>query len=64
MSKLNNHIIEEITYHLRSKSYNADEIIYKIGDPVTNMHFITRGEVELFYPVNSNEIVIHNLYQG
>ena len=64
MKSLDDHIIEEITYHLRNKNYNADEIVYKIGDPADSLYFITRGEVELFFSVNNFDIVIHNLYQG
>ena len=64
IANLSNEVINEITYHLKQVYYKADETIFKINDPVDNIYFISRGEVELLYHINGNDIIVHNLYQG
>jgi CRP-like cAMP-binding protein len=56
--------IEEITYHLRQKYIEPDEIIFRAGDPVDYLRIITKGEVDLITRVENHDLVVHNLYQG
>lgn len=56
--------IEEITYHLKQKYYQTDEIIFRAGSPVDYLQIITKGEVDLIMKIDNHELVSHNLYQG
>lgn len=64
MSDLSNETLEEVSYHLKQKYYDADEIIYREGDKVDSILFVTRGDVELLLNIQGQEFIIHNLYQG
>ena len=63
-SDLKENTIEELTYHLKQKYYEPSEIIVRAGDPVDDIHLITRGEVDLILSIHNQEFVAHNLFQG
>ncbi|CAI2372991.1 unnamed protein product [Moneuplotes crassus] len=62
--RLSEESIEEVTYHLQQKYYDANDIIFREGNAVDNLLIITRGEVDLILKVEDHELVLHNLYQG
>ncbi|CAI2375579.1 unnamed protein product [Moneuplotes crassus] len=56
--------IEEITYHLKQKSFDSNEVIERAGETVDRICLVTRGEVDLILNIENHDFVIHNLYQG
>ena len=44
LDNLKEEIIEEIAYHLKQKYHKEDEIIYRTGDSVENIYFVSRGD--------------------
>lgn len=64
LKKLSEKSLEEITYHLKQKYYDANDIIFRAGDAVEDIDLITRGEVDLILNVDNHDLVLHNLYQG
>ena len=64
LDNLKDEIIEEIAYHLKQRYYKQDEVIYRVGDPVENIYFVSRGEIELIYKFKEHDFVLHYLFQG
>jgi len=64
MKKLCNDSVEEVTYHLKQRYFDPDEVIFRAGDQVEYIYLITRGEVDLIVNVDKHDFVVHNLYQG
>lgn len=64
MKNLSAESIEEVTYHLKQKYYDPNEVIFRPGDPVDQLYLITRGEVDLIVNIDNHDFIVHNLYQG
>lgn len=64
MRNLSDEAIEEVTYHLKQKYVDENEIIYRAGEKVDKIYLITRGEVDLLVNIQAKDFVIHRLYQG
>jgi CRP-like cAMP-binding protein len=56
--------IEEISYYVNHEYYENNQIVFRAGDPVTKIYFVTMGEVDLFQEINDDEFIIDTLYQG
>jgi CRP-like cAMP-binding protein len=64
MCNLDDDTVNEITYHLKQKYYDKDDIIYKPGDKVDSIRLVTRGEVSLTVNIEGKDFTFHTLYQG
>jgi signal-transduction protein with cAMP-binding, CBS, and nucleotidyltransferase domain len=64
MRNLSAESIEEVTYHLKQKYYDPNEVIFRPGDPVNQIYLVTRGEVNLIVNIENHDFIVHNLYQG
>jgi CRP-like cAMP-binding protein len=64
MCNLDDETINEITYHLKQKYFDKDDIIFRAGQPVSNLYLVTRGEVSLTLTLEGKDFIFHTLYQG
>lgn len=64
MSKLCEDSVEEISYYLKQEDYEKDKIIFRAGDSVNNVYFITNGRVNITINVSETDISIDTLYRG
>jgi CRP-like cAMP-binding protein len=61
---LDDDTVNEISYHLKEKYYDKDDIIFRSGDQVDHLYLITQGEVSLTVTVDGKDFIFHTLYQG
>jgi CRP-like cAMP-binding protein len=64
LMKLKEDLLEELTFNLKQRYIDKDSIIFRAGEKVDNLYFITRGEVNLSFKMEGKEFILHNLYQG
>lgn len=64
MRDLSEDSIEEISYYLKQVEYEKDKLIFRAGDPVNNIYFITNGRIKISVTLNDTEIAIETLYRG
>ena len=56
--------IEEISYHLKYEYYEKQQIVFRAGQSVDRIYFISTGEAEIFINYEGEEFIIDSLYQG
>jgi CRP-like cAMP-binding protein len=64
MSKLSEDTIEEISYYLKQVDYEKDKVIFRAGDPIDKIYFITNGRIITSANINDTEVPIDSLYRG
>ena len=62
LSNLSDDSIEEISYYLEQLDYEKDKIIFRAGDPVSSIHFITNGRINVTVNINDTDVPIDTLY--
>jgi len=63
LSNLSDDSIEEISYYLEQLDYEKDKIIFRAGDPVSSIHFITNGRINVTVNINDTDVPIDTLYR-
>lgn len=61
---LSDDTIEEVTYYLEQRHYEKDKIIFRAGDSIECIHFITNGTVKITVSINDSDVPIDTLYRG
>lgn len=56
--------VEELSYHIKEESFEADTIIFKAGTLVDKVIFIADGEVDIIVKVGKKEALLDTLYQA
>ena len=56
--------LEDLYYELKDETFEGDKVIFKAGDDINKIYFITDGQVEVTVKVNNIDIWIDTLYQG
>lgn len=57
-------VIQELVYLLKSRIYEADEIIVKKGDTSAHMFFLKLGIVKVEIPLKKDKITFDSLNSG
>ena len=55
---------ERISYKLKTRVYNVNEIVFKTGEPVNKLYIVSKGEVQMFINVMGEEVELDTLYKG
>jgi len=64
MANLSEDSIEEITYYLKQEDFEKDKIIFRAGDPVEKIYFITNGRINISVNYKDTEIPLDVLNRG
>lgn len=64
MNRLSDDTIEEISYYLKQTDFEKDKIIFRAGDPVDCIYFVTNGRVIITVNINDSEVPIDTLHRG
>ena len=56
--------LEDLYYELKDETFEGDRVIFKAGDDINKIYFVTDGQVEVTVKVNNVDIWIDTLYQG
>jgi len=67
-SKLYNSLSTEnantLYYSMKTKKFEADQVVYKQGDRNHNLYFIDKGELKMIYTRDKNEFLLTTLKAG
>lgn len=61
---LSDNTVEEITYYLRQKHFEKDKILFRAGDSIDSIYFITNGSIKITVTINDTEVPLDTLYRG
>ena len=64
MYDLSEDSVEEITYYLKQEDVERDKIIFRAGDPINKIYFISNGRIDVSINHKESEILIDTLYRG
>lgn len=64
ITTLSDDTIDEITYCLEQRHFEKDKIIFRAGDSIDCIHFITNGTVKITVNINDTDVPIDTLYRG
>ena len=64
LRKLNNRLIEELSFHLMVKLYEFNQTIFEPGDSCDGIYFVMKGVVEVFVRSGADEVIIDYLGKG
>ena len=58
---LSDNTVEEIIYYLRQMHFEKDKILFRAGDNIDSIYFITNGSIRITVTINDTKVPINTL---